>query len=182
MRLDEATFFALLSEDLKLTSREWSHLVEPRVPAAIFLARQRPVEIHFGERQFTVTLRLDAFEYEGQRYPLNTQLVQVAYDLVPLGDAWTLQRSQPFQLTPASFPDQESLARTLERFLPASAEPAPRFRNESFGSTLELTRIQIHKGWLGFGARRVVEPTMRSSNGQSAEERQGMRQVAEAIP
>ena len=156
LRLDEATFLAVLSEDLKLAVTELSDLPAGRTPAVLVLAESAPLEIRFDQGQVSLTLRLDQIEFQGQAYPVEGQAVHAVYRLGQEGTQWELAHNGALQLVPAEGPHHAQLEKVLGRFLPRSFRPAPRFRNDSLGTRLELTDLRAHNGWLLVAARQQI--------------------------
>ncbi len=152
-RLDEATFVTLLRDELKLQAAESDHPAAPRVPAAIHLASDDPVNVRFHEDAVLLTLRLAGIESEAGRFEPAAHTLTARYRVELNEGGLTVSRDEDVTCEPAA--DEGRLA-TMVRFLPQRLRFGARHHNTSFPQALRMAALELDRGWLVAGAARAA--------------------------
>ena len=146
--LDEATFWTVLREEFKLQSSDVEKLPPLRSAAVIRFSTVDPLTIRFERGEVVITLGLDGYVLDNRPHFGASRRATARYRLQP-GAA-----GMQFQRTSADFVDDPAWKPVLDRFLPSTFEPKPRFQNSSFKDRLTVRSLSLADGWLFIGTVR----------------------------
>ena len=147
--LDEATYWTVLREEFKLQSSVVEKLPPLRSAAAIRFSTVDPLTMRFEQGEVVITLALQGYLFDNAPNWSAPRKATARYHLQP--GAGGMQ----FQRTSADFTDDSTWQQVLDRFLPTTFEPKPRFQNSSFKDRLTVRSLSLRDGWLFVGTVRT---------------------------
>lgn len=147
--LDEATYWTVLREEFKLQSSVVEKLPPLRSASVIRFSNVNPLTIRFEQGEVAITLGLQGYMLDNVSNGNAPRKATARYRLQP--NAGGMQ----FQRTSADFADDATWKSVLDRFLPPTFEPKPRFQNSSFKDRLTVRSLSLADGWLFVGTVRT---------------------------
>lgn len=149
--LDEATYWTVLREEFKLQSSDVEKLPPLRSASVIRFPTVNPLTIRFEQGEVVITLGLQGYMLDNVPNWNAPRTATARYRLHP--GAGGMQ----FQRTSADFTDDPAWKSVLDRFLPPTFEPKPRFQNSSFKDRLTVRSLSLADGWLFVGTVRTSQ-------------------------
>ncbi|MBA4017480.1 MAG: hypothetical protein C0483_09940 [Pirellula sp.] len=147
--LDEATFWKVLSDEFKLQSSVVEKLPPLRSASVLRFSSADPLTMRFERGEVVITLGLQGYMLDNRPTWNTPRKATARYRLQPGPSGMQFRRAS------ADFEEDSAWQAVLDRFLPITFEPKPRFQNSSFKDRLTVRNLSIADGWLFIGTVRT---------------------------
>lgn len=157
-RVSEPDFREIAFETFGLVP-EGDEAIEGRIPGAITLAEERPVNVRLQDGKAHLTLRLESFEAGDQVHDGRTWTVETAYRPIVTETQVALVRDGDIRVQPADAEGAEMLEELLEWFLVKRASQSGLSVVELARSQqLEFSQLSLEHGWLTLALEHLPPP------------------------